>query len=46
MVEVRNRNNKKVCEINETKKQVIISNKGYTTIIQFTKDNTIKVINK
>lgn len=44
--EVRNKNNKKICEVNKSTKQVIITIKGCTTVIQFTNDNTIKVTNK
>ena len=46
LLEVRNKNNKKVCEVDKVAKQVIIALKGSITMIQFTEDGKVKIINK
>ncbi|MGX7168943.1 hypothetical protein [Facklamia hominis] len=46
MIEVRNKNGKKVCELDPDTKQVFIKLKECTTVIKLTRDNKIQIINK
>jgi hypothetical protein len=45
MEQVKNANDKLVCQIDKAQKMVEIVNKGYKTIIRFTADGQVVIVN-